>query len=153
MSAKNNAAESPTRRRLIYGAILLAVLVVGNIFLRMGNSAEVMPTGAVRGTVTYKGRPLNGGQIRFISRDPSNKVGQASAMIDREGHYSFAGVPVGPVTVTVNTSVRPAEDHFWKPGSKNPQPISVPAKFADPKQSGIQLNLGEGVEDHDIRLE
>jgi hypothetical protein len=103
--------------------------------------------------VTYKGQPLNGGQIRFTSRDPANTVGQASAMIDRQVHYEFGGVPVGSVTVTINTSVRSPEDYFWKPGSKGPKPVYVPTKFADPKQSGIILDLGEGIEDHDIRLD
>jgi hypothetical protein len=103
--------------------------------------------------VTYQGQPLNGGKIRFVSRDPSNKVGQASGMIGRDGSYFFGGAPVGAVTVTIDTSIRLPEDYFWKPGSQTPQPIFVPSRYADPANSGINLDLREGVQEHNIQLE
>lgn len=155
MADKNgDTRRRPNRRRLVAGTALLAALLAVNGLVRMDSSAStVLPTGAVRGTVTYRGQTLNGGQVRFTSRDPANKVGHASGAIDRQGRYTFAGAPLGPVTVTVDTSIRPAEDRFWRPGSKSPKPVYIPARFADPKQSGVTLELKEGVQDCDIRLE
>jgi hypothetical protein len=144
--------EKSNRRRWVIAGVLVA-LVLLNLYLRKGSgNSSALPTAATRGVVTYRGQPLNGGKVRFISRDPANKVGQASSMIGRDGTFEFAGAPVGPVTVTVDTSIRKAEDYFWRPGSPNPKPIYVPARYADPAKSGIHLDLQEGVQEHNIEL-
>jgi hypothetical protein len=145
--------EKSNRRRWVIAGVLAALALL-NVYLRRGDSnSSALPTAATRGVVMYRGQPLNGGQIRFISRDPANKVGQARGMIGRDGTYAFAGAPVGPVTVTVNTSVRLPEDYFWRPGSQSPKPIYVPAKYADATKSGIQLDLQEGVQEYNIQLD
>jgi len=145
--------EKLKRWRWVIAGVVVA-LVLLNLYLRKGNgNSSALPTAATRGVVTYRGQPLNGGQIRFVSRDPANKVGQASSMIQQDGTFEFGGAPVGPVTVTVDTSIRKAEDYFWKPGSPNPKPIYVPAHYAHPSKSGINLDLQEGVQEHTIHLE
>jgi hypothetical protein len=145
--------EKSNRRRWVIAGVVVG-LVLLNLYLRKGNgNSSALPTATTRGVVTYRGQPLNGGKIRFVSRDPANKVGQASSMIERDGTFAFAGAPVGPVTVTVDTSIRLPEDYFWRPGSPNPKPIYVPANYADPAKSGINLDLQEGVQEHNIQLE
>ncbi|MDB5310044.1 MAG: carboxypeptidase regulatory-like protein [Gemmataceae bacterium] len=136
----------PTRRRLLYGATLAAGLVAVNLYLRIGSSAaDVLPTAEVRGVVTYRGQPVNGGLVRFTSADPANKVGQASGMLDRDGTFQFHGAPLGPVRVLIDTSNRPAEDYApWRPDSGRPKPVFIPARFADPKRSGLDREVAAG---------
>ena len=146
----------PRRKRglIIGGCVLVALVVVVIVALRTGPGETALPTATVRGKVTYRGQPVNGGLVRFTSTDPNDKVGQANGMLTREGTFQFHGAPIGPVRVTVDTSNRPAEDYApWTPKSGRPKPIFIPAHFADPKRSGLdrQVELGENT--YEISLE
>jgi hypothetical protein len=148
-----SAAETREKwtRRLMIAALVVVGLAV-YLYFMWGGPPKGPTTAAVRGVVTYQGQRLNGGQIRFTSRDPANPVGQTSGMIQRDGSFAFGGIPTGPVTITVDTNIRPAGDRFWKPGDQSPQPIYIPDRFADPNQSGVTLELKEGVRNYNVDL-
>jgi hypothetical protein len=52
--------------------------------------------GEVSGTITYEGRPVEGGQIKFVPA-----AGPTAGAVVQGGKYS-AKVPVGPVKVTIS---------------------------------------------------
>jgi hypothetical protein len=146
--------RSTTRRRLIIGGCIFAALVAANVYIRAGSGPTALPTATVRGTVTYRGQPVNGGLVRFNSTDPNDKVGQANGMLSRDGTFQFHGAPLGPVRVTIDTSNRPAEDYApWKPESGRPKPIFIPTFFADPNRSGLDRQVEPGENVYEFRLE
>src|SRR5207245_1678259 len=79
-------------RCLPLGLLLLAA--VGG-----GCKPPAVETAAVSGTVKFKGKPLPGGRVTFVA----DKGGtSASAVIEENGSYKVAGVPVGTVHITVD---------------------------------------------------
>ena len=118
------------------------------------------PSGTVTGTVTYKGAPLTTGKVIFYGAN--NQV--ASAAIGDDGKYEAIKVPLGPVKVAVDTPPPPsaAAVKAAKAGKKrfergNPitvpeNTVSIPAKYANPEQSGFSLTVKEGSQPYDIDL-
>jgi hypothetical protein len=131
----------------------------------------------VSGTVTYNGQPLKGGMLTLHSKD----AGVYSAGIRSDGTYSATDLPAGEMVVTVETeSVNPnkktpqygggrgapppkgAGPQPYKPpgapadaGTKGPDPaeyVKIPAKYADPKKSGLTVTLSQGRQTHNFEL-
>jgi hypothetical protein len=149
-----DAVRGRQKRRLLVAGALLVVLVAVNVYIRTGSGSDALPTATVRGVVTYKGEPVNGGLVRFTSADPNDKVGQANGMLARDGTFQFHGSPIGRVRVTIDTSNRPAEDYApWKPNSGRPKPVFVPKHFADPNRSGLEREVVPGENVYEFRLE
>jgi hypothetical protein len=65
--------------------------------------------GKVSGKVTYKGQPVKGGDIAFHS-----DAGTYRGTLSQEGTYEIVDMPVGAMTVTVDTD-------FLNPDKKIPQ--------------------------------
>src|SRR5690242_19904629 len=84
-------AHSPWRRPGRW--LLVLALVVSTGVLGCGPRS-----GSITGTVSYKGAPLRGGNVAFISNAQS--FGSA---IGEDGHYTIPRVPAGPVKITVET--------------------------------------------------
>ncbi|MEJ7637546.1 MAG: hypothetical protein WKF75_06030, partial [Singulisphaera sp.] len=67
--------------------MLAAGLMTAGVLAVSGCSDDGLPTRyPVSGTVTYKGKPLNGGQISFI---PESADGRAASGDIKEGAYSL----------------------------------------------------------------
>lgn len=108
--------------------------------------------GDVSGTVTYQGKPVPGGTIVFY--DAANNA--PSAEIKPDGSYSVSKVAAGRAKVVV---IAPMAINFQGPaglGSAAPAPaksVPLPAKYADPAQSGLTLEVRPGNQKHDVPLE
>jgi hypothetical protein len=105
------------------------------------------PTGAVSGSVTYKGQPLTQGEVSFYSKDKG--VG-AMAKLDATGKYKFdQPLAAGVYAVTV----LPAPPEAAAPGTapKAP-PVGVPRKYQDPVGSGLSYTVKDGDNDYPIVL-
>ena len=61
-------------------------------------------TGSITGTVTYDGKPLDGGIISFVPAT-GNTV---AAIIQADGAYSVANVPLGEAIVVIASGTSPA---------------------------------------------
>lgn len=125
-------------------------------------------TGQVAGRVIYRQEALKTGTVSFFCPD-----GQIfSSLLDAEGNYSVAGLPMGPTRVTV-VSHPPAPLGFLIPQrlpyskdapklarsesraneATGPRPPVLPGKFGLPEQSGLGLLVGKGSQHFDIDLD
>jgi hypothetical protein len=77
----------------------------------------------VSGKVTFKGKPLAGGKIRFV---PAKKSAAVEAEIQADGTYEAKGVPVGEARVVI------------QPSDKS---VKLPARYADAKTSGLTYEV------------
>jgi hypothetical protein len=105
----------------------------------------------VTGTVTYKGRPLPSGIVRFYSG--ADRMSMAT--VEADGTFAVTDVPPGPVTVTVEPDPQ-ASKHRSMGGGANepaPKPVAIPPKYADPKTSGLEYNISSGTNKLEVKLE
>ena len=125
--------------------------------------------GDVSGTVTYQGKPLDGGSVQFQSGGKT-----VSAEISKVGKYALAGVPVGSAKVTVSYVDPKVTDHFRavsaasKSGGagrgEKEEPATalskvdpttfnkVPDKYNDFNGSGLTFEVKKGSNTYDIDL-
>lgn len=123
-------------------------------------------TGKVTGKVTYKGSPLKGGNVTFLTPDGKKPV---SSVIGEDGAYTVEGVPVGEVKITVETkSLKQQANHpSYQPppgmtppgGYKPPDPaealkhyVEIPEGYSNPDTSGLTYTVKPGSQPHDIEL-
>ena len=111
-------------------------------------------TGAsLEGTVTYAGQKIRVAMI--IAR--AEKGDSAETFMTDDGRYKSENVPLGEVTIGVNTAAgrgvmigRQMAASKVKGGPPLPQVIDVPAKYADPRTSGITTTINPGANTFDI---
>jgi hypothetical protein len=121
----------------------LALLVAGSVAAQ--DKKPPAPKGEeVTGKVALDGTALTGAVITFHAKDGKTTF---SAAIE-EGTYK-ASVPVGEYVVTLATAPAP-KDKDQKPPPKI-LPV-VPAKYGDPKTSGITAKIKEGKNTVDLDL-
>ncbi|HEY7328328.1 MAG TPA: hypothetical protein VH592_11840 [Gemmataceae bacterium] len=84
---------STERVRFLVKCLLLLPLIV--FAVGCGGSE-----GSVSGKITYKGKAVTGGEIRF---HPESKSGNFATEIKSDGSYSVSKVPPGPAKITITT--------------------------------------------------
>lgn len=106
---------------------------------------------SVSGTVTFQGKPLNGGSVILYCKDEQIVRG----IIGADGTYSIANVPRGACRVTVKThapippgfqlrqSLPPVEDGPIAPQANAPLAIAtaIPERYAMPEESGLAVDV------------
>src|SRR5262249_42747738 len=136
------------------------------------------PSGVVSGKVSYKGTPLNAGEILFLTE----KGQLLRSTIDPEGNYSISKVPAGTVKIGVLPAMqgppaptvmrggppgsgRPPEiplpkeggpppefrDAF-KPKAADPKLKDFPQKYKEPETSGLTYSASGGSQTYPIEL-
>ena len=127
--------------------------------------------GQVKGKVTFLGKPVEGAIVSFNAEGaPRFAVGET----DVEGNYRLSmfdkndGAVVGQNTVTITGAaasepVTPtgADDYGKAMGigagnaPKIPQnaKVSIPAKYADLKRGLLKVNVQDGANEHDFKLQ
>ncbi|RCS47752.1 hypothetical protein DTL42_14645 [Bremerella cremea] len=113
--------------------VLLLIAAVG-----CGSAGPEM--GDVKGTVTYKGKPLTTGTITFVPE--TDGLPNAFAEIQTDGTYvaqtrDFGnGVPVGKHRVMIIA----VKDH----GPEAPVEAILPVKYSSDSQSGLKAEVSAG---------
>src|SRR6186713_1289520 len=72
-----------------------AALVAATLLLAVGGFGEKL--GEVSGTVSYDGKPVEAGSIRFVPENGKNPEG--AVIID--GKYKVANLPPGPAKIVI----------------------------------------------------
>jgi len=122
-------------------------------------------TGTVSGKVSYKGNPVKGGSITFVS--PQGKA-SASTSINEDGTYTIPSIPAGDVKVCVDTSMlNPAgktAPKYSPPGGQNSpygpgdasdgakRYVAIPTEYADPDKTNLTCTVRGGRQTFDIEL-
>ncbi len=136
--------------------LLCSVLLGSFLLLAALGCGESVST--VSGEVKVNDKPLPDGVISFASQGRKKKVREG---IIKDGKYSVADVPVGDTIVTVKetstmTAPAPAKGS-GKTLSTPPKPTTtlVPAKYGDPRTSGLTYTVqsGENVYNPPIQAE
>src|SRR5262249_12936769 len=130
--------------------LVACVAALGGCSGSKGNSASVS------GKVTYKDAPVPGGQLKFYPPGGGEPILGA---LNPDGTYLVTDVPRGTVTVTVDTDSvagRGGSNDYTKMaqgrGGFNPPEggggatgfVKIPAKYKDPKQSGLSAEVKKG---------
>jgi hypothetical protein len=109
-------------------------------------------TGAtLEGTVTYGTDKV--GVALVVAQ---NETGSATAFIDDSGRYKLENVPLGEVSLAVNTEAGKGQamgKNMAQAQGKakgGPRIIDVPNRFADPAKSGIKTTITKGANSFDI---
>jgi hypothetical protein len=113
----------------------------------------------VSGKVLYKGKPLTGGLITFISEKGAVP---ATDVIEENGQYKISA-PVGDVKIAVDNRMLEKKPHKGpilkrpdeNPGAKTPKGtyVAIPEKYASPDKSGLTYKVVPGSQTYDIPLE
>jgi hypothetical protein len=137
-----------------FSCVSLSVLTLAGC----GGASEA-GTVSVTGTVSLDGKPLDGASIAFISNGGSKL---ATALTDSAGKFTIrAGLGSNQVTVSKGAppiGPPPSEEEMLMPTeqelqSRPPPPESgVPARYGDPKTSGIVIEVVEGMQAIDVSL-
>jgi hypothetical protein len=104
--------------------------------------------GTVSGKVTLQGQPLAAGTVQFTNE----KLGAgASGVLDATGTYRVeTPLPTGQYEVMILPPPPPAP-HEMNKAATLPR-SSIPAKFQNPKTSGLTATLQEGANSADFAL-
>jgi hypothetical protein len=145
-------------RKLLCAAAL--VLVAALAASGCGSSK----TASVSGKVTYRGRAVTSGTVTVISQD-GTVVG--SGAIQADGSFTIARAPTGAIRVAVDNPVPPGltRSGMAVPAGMSPDDpeikaareqartfVPIPARYADPKQSGLTAALKGGKNDLPLDL-
>lgn len=129
-------------------------LLLAACFLTAGCGGRGEPLGKVFGTVTLQDQPVAGGSIVFANAE---KGVYMSAPLKQDGSYEVAtargqGLPLG----TYRVSLAPPPGEPLTKDNPKPKPRTepeIPPRYRDAKTSKLQLEVKEGDNQFDVRLQ
>ncbi len=149
------------------------LLVLPLVLVLVGGCSHRGAHARLSGKVTYKGQPVTGGVITFLPQSG----GAYTANLDANGTYSIADLPAGEVSVGIETESvkRQATVADYNKGHQPAPPpganansmgaaggagsaapatkyVKIPAKYSDPKTSGLSVSVTGGGQDKDFDL-
>jgi hypothetical protein len=126
----------------------LALCAMACVFWCGGCGSGELPTGQVAGKVTYKGEPLTKGVVTLVNSQTG--IG-ASSELDSSGAYRIESVRAGDYQVAIQPPPAPSPEEMAEGAKVEESPI--PAKYNDPKASGLTATVNEGVNTADFDLQ
>lgn len=148
---------------MMHSAPLAAALLAVFATLVVGCGPARPPTGQVTGQVSLDGRPLARGTLTFEAAGlrPATAQVEAGRILPATTFAAGDGVPIGRHAVAVFAREQPAGDAGGAadPGSASFSAASMagrsllPARYTDPRTSGIAVTIEPGDNVLDIRLE
>jgi hypothetical protein len=124
--------------------------------------------GEVSGQVKFKDEPLPSGRVTFVCQSGAKEVFSSEIV---KGRYTIAGIPVGPVKITVETfppapakappsnipgGIPPNIKGMPPPGAPSLAPekyVAIPARYGNMEQSRLSYTVTSGQQEHDINLQ
>ena len=143
-TSKERASTHPTG----LGASILVCLVLAGC-----GSREVR--GTISGRVTFQDAPVTAGIVMFSN---DQKGVHMSAKLAADGTYRVvtaqgAGLPLGTYRVAVAPPLLDAPTGVFTGPPKYPDAANIPPRYRDPKTSGLTLNVHQGDNPFDIRMQ
>jgi hypothetical protein len=138
-----NTMDILLRRLRLVAFCALCLVAVSCTSLRYQPLPE---TGAsLEGTVTYGKEKVLAALIIIAGKD-----GSATGNIGDDGRYKVDNVPLGEVTIAVNTSAAKAQAMGARASRVALRFVDVPARYRDPINSGIKTTVAKGTNTFDI---
>jgi hypothetical protein len=138
-----------------WGIVAIAAILAG-----CGLGGGEAGTVSITGTVTLDGQPVDGASVAFIGNGGARL---ATAQTDSTGKFTL-NAATGKNTVTVAKGAPPvnapaaSDEPMLMPTEGElakmppPPPPSFPAKYGDPKTSGLSFDIQEGMSSIDLAL-
>jgi hypothetical protein len=137
--------------RTVVAAAGLAMLAAGG-----GCGSSDLPLATTYGTVTYKGKPLDHGQVIFTLEKPGSGQRAVPSVggINADGSYEMRtgarkGSPLGRFIVSVHCHKIPTEEEKQ---ALRIMPSLIPTKYAN-EQSPLRFEVKSGSNEFNIVLE
>lgn len=147
-------------RATTLGMMLIGCVGAASLFSGCGGGAEA-GTVAIEGKVTVDDKPIAQASVAFIGNEGARL---ASALTDASGKFKIRAA-VGKNVVTVakappgGAAPPPSDEPQLMPSAgeyaamqKAVAASEVPAKYGDPKTSGISFDIKEGMKSVDVAL-
>ena len=124
-----------------------------------GCGGSALPRGDISGIVNYRGQPLPGGIITFVS----DRGLQNSAVIGPDGRFQIKAA-IGATKVTIDNRMLRKEQGYAGPRLKPPSPVAessprvdgtyvpLPARYLSADQSGLTCEVQKGSQVRDFKL-
>jgi hypothetical protein len=144
-----------------FGIALAAIALL--VALGGCNGAGDAETVTLTGRVTLDGKPVDGASVAFVGREGARlSTAQTNAMGDftitaalGKNAVSIAKMAVGgaaPAPVSEEDMLMPSDEEYQRMQRTKPAPAGIPAKYADPKTSGINIDVVSGMQDVELAL-
>ncbi len=141
------------KRITIHQVTLIAIVAVPAVTV-CGCTGDRVAT--VSGTITFKGKPMPGGTITFVSED---RTKQEMVAISANGTYTASRVPWGNVLIGIQPVAKklavenkaPKDKGFARPQAEG-QYVDIPDYLQNPATSKITLNVDANQKPFDIPL-
>jgi hypothetical protein len=105
----------------------------------------------IRGTVSYKGKPLSGGMLKLVGR---NGASLSAAPIQKDGTFIMTDVAVGEVNASILATPGTPDRSGAKTTSDHKiTPADLPEKYQDPEKSGLQYTITPDTKELDIKID
>jgi hypothetical protein len=106
--------------------------------------------GTVSGKVSLNGKALPGGIVSITDSEGQTRTGG----VNKDGTYSVSNLAPGKAVVTVVTMPDRPSVKGANPAAAVPPAdfVAIPAKFSDPTQSGLSVEVKAGKQDFDIQM-
>jgi Carboxypeptidase regulatory-like domain len=116
------------------------------LLLLVGCGPKGSRGGALSGTVSYKGQPINGAALTLYD----TKGGMLIVPVTQEGNFRTTDVPPGEYKVVVQSTSGGAA----RSGAQYaPTPtIAFPNKYKDPLKTDLKINVAEGEQKVNLEL-
>jgi hypothetical protein len=97
----------------------------------------------VSGTVTYDGKPVEDGQIKFA---PADGQGPTAGDVIKDGKYHARKVPVGTAKVTISGAKVIGQKKVYNTAESPVMPVTaelLPAKYNDKSELTFEVKRGK----------
>jgi hypothetical protein len=142
-------------RSMLKSIALLSVVGCICVFTGCARVREIKhpESGAdLKGTVTYNGEKVMAALIIV-----QNAGGSATGSIGEDGSFNIKNVPIGEVSIGVNTDAGKGElrgkmmaQAQTKQKVQMPKIIDIPSKYFEPTTSGIHTTTNKGPNSYDV---
>ena len=111
-----------------------------------GGSASDKAT--ISGKVTYNGKPVTGGTLTLYSSTGA----PYPVSIKEDGTFNVSGAPIGQMGVGIDTGPARVAPPAGSTAPQGPPHVDIPAKYKDPKTSGLtwDVKAGKNTKDFDL---